>query len=141
MNKNSKLLDDRSMRTIALALQGMAFWHLLLGLAALALTVSVAVARPDDVSDNFWGVGALSGAEVTGGALAAALMLGGLAWWMLGRGFWRPQWSVILMPGLAGTLAMQLFELMDWPVSFLIGGAVAYFLVARWQRVTPARDF
>jgi hypothetical protein len=124
-------VDDRTLRAIALALQGMAFWHLLLGIGALAFTLSVVIARPDGVSDDAWGAGAISGAELAGGALAAASILGGLAWWMLGRAFFRPAWSIFLLPALIGTITVQFVELMDWPVSFLIGGAVAYFLVAK----------
>ena len=132
MNENSRLSDDRVMHPIALAVQGMAIWHLLLGVGALVFTLVVVVARPSSASDDdIYGMSALTVAEVTGGALAAALILGGISWAMLGRAFWRPRWSVILIPGLIGTLTSGLFDLIGWPVSYLVGGAVAYWLVGR----------
>jgi hypothetical protein len=116
-------------RAIALALQGMAIWHLLLGVCALALTLGIVAAQPSGDSDTLLGVGAVTGAEVTGGAAAAVLILGGISWAMQERAFWRPRWSIILIPGLAGTLATGLFELQDWPASYLVGGFLAYWLV------------
>ncbi|HEV8575012.1 MAG TPA: hypothetical protein VGR43_09925 [Dehalococcoidia bacterium] len=126
------------MHPIALAMQGMAIWHLLLGAAALSFVITLAATRAS-LEDDTYGVSALTGAEVTGGALAAALVLGGISWAMLGRTFWRPRWSVILVPGLIGTIVSGIFELMDWPVAYLLGGAAAYWLVRiQLDRASPA---
>jgi uncharacterized membrane protein AbrB (regulator of aidB expression) len=58
---------------------------------------------------------------------------------MLGRAFWRPRWSIILIPGLIGTLVTGLFDLMGWPVSYLVGGAIAYWLVGKLlEQASPA---
>jgi hypothetical protein len=140
MKDNSKLLDERMARTIAFAMQGMAFWHLVLGVIALMSTLTVIVAQPHGSADDLWGMSAISGAEVAGAALATALILGGISWAMQGRAFWRPRWSIILVPGLVGTLTTELFEVMDWPVSFLVGGAVAYWLVSRLLEREPSGE-
>jgi hypothetical protein len=66
---------------------------------------------------------------MTGAALAAALILGGIGWAVLGRAFWHPRWSLILMPGLVGSLTSGFFELMDWPVAYLLGGAAPFWLI------------
>src|SRR5574341_632608 len=128
MNENTKLADDRVMHPIALAMQGMAIWHLLLGVAALTFVLTL-VATGASLEDDGYGMSAMTAAEVTGGALAAALILGGISWVMLGRAFWRPRWSVTLIPGLIGSLTSGFFELMDWPVAYLLGGAAAYWLI------------
>jgi len=139
MSENTRLSDDKVMHPLALAMQGMAFWHLLLGIGALAFTVTVVLAQPSASDDDIYGMSALKGAEVTGGALAAALILGGGSSAIQGRAFWRPRWSVILIPGLIGTLVTGLFDLMGWPVSYLIGGAIAYWIVARLlEQASPA---
>jgi len=128
MNDNNRLFDERTMHAIALAMQGMAFWHLLLGVAALALTLTM-VATGTDVDDDRYLVSGITAAEFTGAGLAAALVLGGISWAMLGRAFWRPRWSFILIPGLIGSLTSGFFELMDWSVAYLLGGAAAFWLI------------
>jgi hypothetical protein len=141
MSENTGLSDDKVMHPLALAMQGMAVWHLLLGIGALVFTVTITLAQPSASDDDIYGMSALTGAEVTGGALAAALILGGVSWAMLGRAFWRPRWSIILIPGLIGTLVTGLFDLMGWPVSYLIGGAIAYWLVGKLlEQASPANS-
>jgi hypothetical protein len=126
------------MHPIALAMQGMALWHLLLGVAALAFTLTL-VATDTPVDEDTYVVSGLTAAEITGGALAGALILGGISWVMLGRAFWRPRWSVILLAGLTGTLVSGLFELVDWPASYLIGGFAAYWVIrTRLDQLSPA---
>jgi hypothetical protein len=126
------------MHPIALAMQGMAFWHLLLGVAALAFTLTL-VATGASLDDNSYVISGMSGAEVTGGSMAAALILGGISWAMMGRAFWRPRWSIILVPGLIGTLTSCVLELMDWPASYLIGGFAAYWVFrTRLDQQSPA---
>jgi hypothetical protein len=138
MDEKSRL-NDVVVHPIALAMQGMAVWHLLLGLAALAFTVTL-VASGAPLDDEQYVAAGLTGAEVTGASLAAALILGGISWWMLGRAFWRPRWSVVLMPGLLGTLVTGLFELLDWSIAYLIGGAVAYALIRMRLGPTTSAD-
>ena len=138
MSENTRLSNDRMMHPIAVAMQGLAIWHVLLGVAALAFTLTL-VATGASLEDNGYGMSGMTAAEVAGGALAAALILGGISWAMLGRAFWRPRWSVVLVPGLIGTLTSGLFELMDWPVSYLAGGFVAYWAVrAQLHQTSPA---
>ncbi len=130
--------DRAFMRTVALAMQGMAVWHLLLGIAALifvALILSLTgPVETSSTSEHY----SLIGAELTGGALAAALIFGGVSWAILGKQFLRPRWSVILLPGLIGALASGFFDLIGWPVSVLIGGIIAYWLVRIRLDPTPA---
>lgn len=128
MDENTRISDDQLMHPIALAMQGMAFWHLLLGIAALTFVLTLVVTGAS-LEDDTYGMSAMTAAEVAGGALAAALILGGISWAVLGRAFWRPQWSIILKAGLVGTLVSVFFELMDWPVSYLAGGFVAYWWI------------
>jgi len=138
MDENTRLADDRMMRPIALAMQGMAFWHLLLGVAAVVL-VLVLVATDASLEEESYGVSGMTAAETAGAGLAAALLLGGIGWAMLGRAFWHPRWTLILVPGLVGTVATGVFEYMDWPVSYLLGGAVAYWMIRRQlERASPA---
>jgi hypothetical protein len=129
MTGNAKLCDDKVMHPLALALQGMSFWHLLIGVGALIFTFAAVLAEPSASDDDFLGMSALAGAKVR--APAAALIVGSVSWAMLGRAFWRPRWSNILIPGLVGSLVIVLFDLMGWPVSFLVAGLVAYLLVVR----------
>jgi hypothetical protein len=130
MDENTRLANDSVMHPIALAMQGVAFWHLLLGVAALAFTLTL-VATDASLEDNRYGMSGMTAAEVTGASLAAAALLGGISWAMLGRAFWGPRWFLILVPGLVGTVATVAFEYMDWPVSYLLGGAIAYWMVRR----------
>ena len=128
MTEKQRLSDDPVMHPIALAMQGMAIWQLLLGVAALTFTLTL-VATGASLEDNGYGMSGMTGAEGTGAGFAAGLLLGGISWAMLGRAFWRPRWSVILVPGLIGAATSGFFELMDWPVAYLLGGAAAYWLV------------
>jgi hypothetical protein len=117
MMSKTKLTDDSLIRTIALAMQGMAFWHLVVGVAALGFTLVLLAAGASPDGEKYF-IGGLTAAEVTGAAVASVLILGGISWWVLGKAFWRPRWSLILVPGLIGTATTGVFELMDWPVGF-----------------------
>jgi hypothetical protein len=130
MSENTRLSDNLIMHPLALAMQGMAFWHLLLGVAAVSFTLML-VATDASLEDNSYGMSGMTAAETAGAALAAALLLGGISWAMLGRAFCHPRWTLILLPGLVGTVAAGVFEHMDWPVSYLLGGAIAYWMVRR----------
>lgn len=139
MSEKTRLSDDPMMHPIALAMQGMAIWHLLLGMTALAFTLTLVVTDAS-LEDDAYGLSGMTAAEVAGGALAAALILGGISWAMLGKGFWRPRWSVVLVPGLIGTLISGFFELMNWPVSYLAGGFVAYWAIRTQLNQTSPAD-
>jgi hypothetical protein len=130
MDEKTGLSENPVMHPIALAMQGMAFWHLLTGVAALAFILTLVVTG-ESLEDDKYGLSAMTAAKVTGATLAAALLLGGISWAMLGRAFWRPRWSLILLPGVVGVVATGVFEYMDWPVSYLLGGAVAFWMVRR----------
>jgi hypothetical protein len=139
MSENTGLSDNPMMHPIALAMQGMAFWHLLLGVAALSFTPML-LATDASLEDNSYGMSGMTAAEMARGALAAAFLLGGISWAMLGRAFWRPRWSLILVPGLVGTVTTAVCEYMDWAVSYLIGGAVAYWMVRRQLERASSAD-
>jgi hypothetical protein len=124
-----RLVDDK-LHPLTLAMQAMAMWYLALGLVASAFTLAL-VMTGASLEDKTYGISGMKAAEIAGGSLAAALILGGLACAMLGRAFWHPRWSLILIPGLIGTVATGLFEYVDWPASYLLGGAVAYWMVRR----------
>jgi len=141
MNENTSQSDDKLMRSIAFAMQGMAIWYLLTGVVALAFVTLVLLLGDSGSGDpEVVGVSTITGAEVTGGALAGAFLLGGFSWAMQGRSFLRPRWSVILIPGLAGSVAAQVFDLMDWPVSVLIGGFVAFWMIRKRLESAPSND-
>jgi hypothetical protein len=138
MSENTRLSDNPMMHPIALAMQGMAFCHLLLGVAALSFTLML-VATDASLEDNSYGISGMTAAEMAGGALAAAFLLGGISWAMLGRAFWRPRWSVVLVPGLIGTVTSVFFEVVNWPVSYLAGGFVAYLAIrTQFDQTSPA---
>ncbi len=117
---------------LALAMAGMAIWHFVLGLASLGLfllLLTVTVLSSDRTSGEGLGLALLAGVVVTGGAFAAAFLLGGISWALLGRAFLAPPWSVILLPGLIGTLVSGVASFIGWPTSELVGIFVAYRMV------------
>jgi len=109
----------------------MAAWHLMFGLLSLALLlVVVTVALISDSDGDGLGLTIIAGTVLIAGCLLATLILGGLSWAMLGRGFLHPPWSVILVPGLVGTLTSVVASFIGWPTSEVVGGFVAYRMVA-----------
>jgi hypothetical protein len=141
MDENAEACDDRFTHPIALAMQGMAVWYLLTGVTALVfVTLVLLLGEPGSAGPEVYGVSAIAGAEVTGGGLAGAIVLGGISWALLGMAFLHPRWSVILVPGLIGAATSQLFDLIGWPVSVLIGGFVAYWMIRNRLETSQSAD-
>jgi len=118
----------------------MAVWHLVLALICLGLLLLflILVDAPEESShDDSYGLTILAGAVLTGAGLFSGLLLAGVSLALLGKSFFRPRWSVILVPGLLGTLAAVVGSFVGWPVSEVIGGFVAYHLVG--GRLTETR--
>lgn len=139
MDENSRPSDESLVQPIALAMQGMAFWYLVAGIAGLVFVALVLVSSPGSEQTELYGVSAIFGAEVAGAGLAGALLLGGFSWALQRGVVWRPRWSLILLPGLIGAATSQAFDLMDWPVSVLAGGFVAFWLMrARLESMQTA---
>jgi len=113
------------------ALQGMALWHALLFIPVLGLlAVFVAAALSAEGNDGD-GLAIIAGFVLASGALIAAAVLGGLSWALLGREFLSPRWSLIVVPGLVGTIAVAPASFIGWPTSEAVGAFVAFWLVSR----------
>ena len=118
--------------TLGFAIQGMALWHLVLGAPFLVLlTVLLLTAKSNTASSegDGYGFGVLVFGVLAIGALVVGLVFAGLSWAILGREFLRPRWSLILIPGLVGTLTSAVTAFIGWPISELIGAWVAYRMV------------
>ena len=140
---------------LGLALQGVALWHAVVSLpfaswALFSLSIILVLGEPpEDVGDMpayvlILGLIAGVGAAVT--AIPATL-LAGASWALLGRGFFKPGWSLILLPGLIGTVAaVAVMSLMVGPLlqvgtfggyvlgvfmADLFGVSAAYLLIRR----------
>jgi hypothetical protein len=123
---------------LGLALQGMALWHLLLGVPLLIILFFLLTAGDDSASEGHGrGMTILATGALGGGSTFAGLVFGGISWAILGRRFWRPRWSTIMVPGLVGTLTSAFTAFIGWPLSELIGIWVASGLVNRQLRKGP----
>jgi hypothetical protein len=96
---------------------------------AFLLVVATAALTSDSQGEGL-GLTVIAGIVLTVGSLFTALVLGGLSWAMLGKAFVHPRWSVILVPGLVGTLASLVATFIGWPTSEVVGGFVAYRMVS-----------
>lgn len=135
---------------LALALQGLALWHLLLAPIALLGLALLLAGRPgnDPPDDLFYfdyvGFIYLAGALTAAAALLTGFIMAVVSFARLGKSFFHPNWDFVLLSGLLGTLATILIAaltvwfitLLAWPVSEVTGGFLAYYLVGR--RVTDS---
>jgi len=124
-------------RKLGVALQGMAVWHMafcaflvILTLAILALAI-LASPEGDQESGDWAAMMVLAGFVLAAGACLGALVLGGMSCVLLGKVFLRPRWSLLVVPGLVGTLVAGIPAGLGWPPSEIVGAFVAYHLVAR----------
>src|SRR6266540_3400351 len=127
------------------SLQGLAVWHLLLAPIALVFLTLLLSGRPDnDPPDDLFyfdyvGFVYLAGALTASGSLLTGFVMAGFSFVRLGKSFLHPNWNVILLPGLAGTLATTVvagltvwfMTIFQWPVSEVLGGFLAYYLLGR----------
>ena len=118
-------------RKLGWALQGMALWHAVLLLPVSLLLVILITAPGGDESGEGNGMAVLASLVLAAGAIVAAVILAGIGWALLGRQFLRPRWSLIIVPGLIGTITVAPASFIGWPTAEVVGAFVAYWLVSR----------
>jgi len=97
----------------------------------LGLLAPLLAAPGGDEGDHGVGLALLAGFVVAVGTLLAMAILGGVSWALLGKEFLPPRWSVIVVPGLVGTIAVAPASFIGWPTSEAVGAFVAFWLVSR----------
>jgi len=123
----------------------------LLAPIALVVLALLLAGRPEnDPPDDFFyfdyvGFIYLAGALTAVAALLTGFIMAGVSFARLGKSFFHPNWDVVFLSGLVGTLVTILIVALTvwfmtifiWPVAEVAGGFLAYHLVGR--RLTESR--